>query len=61
MGKMSRVIQQFLDHPVELADAWSATAADVMNGNRVFTLDLGDFQAYRVRRGHRRSSATGLD
>jgi hypothetical protein len=58
---MSRVIPQFFDHPAELADASSVAGADVMNANPVFTLDLSDFQAYRVRRGHRRSPATGLD
>jgi predicted nucleic acid-binding protein len=47
------LMESYSDHSMDLADASLVAAAEVMNAKRVFTIDRSDFQAYRVRRGHR--------
>jgi predicted nucleic acid-binding protein len=47
------LMESHSDHRMDLADASLVAAAEVMNAKRVFTIDRSDFQAYRVRRGHR--------
>jgi hypothetical protein len=47
------LMESYADHRMDLADASLVAAAEVMNAKRVFTIDRNDFQAYRVRRGHR--------
>ena len=47
------LMEQYADHPMDLADASLVTAAEALATTRVFTLDRRDFRAYRVRRGHR--------
>ncbi|HEY7185814.1 MAG TPA: PIN domain-containing protein [Vicinamibacterales bacterium] len=47
------LMESYADHPMDLADASLVAAAEVLGTRRVFTIDRSDFQAYRVRRGHR--------
>ena len=46
----------YSDHPMDLADASLVTAAESLGTRKVFTVDRRDFEAYRVRRGHRHYS-----
>jgi hypothetical protein len=48
------LMEQYSDHPMDLADASIVAAAEALSTLRVFTLDRNDFATYRVRRGHRR-------
>ena len=47
------LMEQYGDHPMDLADASIIVAAESLRTTRVFTLDFADFQRYRIRRGHR--------
>lgn len=47
------LMEQYGDHPMDLTDASVIVAAESLRTTKVFTLDLGDFQRYRIRRGHR--------
>jgi uncharacterized protein len=46
-------MEQYWDHPMDLADASVIVAAESLRTTRIFTLDFADFQRYRIRRGHR--------
>ena len=48
------LMEQYADHPMDLADASLVAAAQALGTRRVFTIDRTDVQTYRVRRGHRR-------
>lgn len=47
------LMEQYGDHPMDLADASLIVAAESLRTTKVFTLDLTDFRRYRIRRGHR--------
>jgi predicted nucleic acid-binding protein len=47
------LMEQYADHPMDLADASLIAAAESLETRKVFTLDANDFGVYRVRRGHR--------
>ena len=47
------LMEQYADHPMDLADASLLVAAEVLSAHRIFTIDRQDFATYRVRRGHR--------
>jgi predicted nucleic acid-binding protein len=47
------LMERYSDHPMDLADASLVVAAEALGSRTVFTLDRSDFQAYRLRRGHR--------
>lgn len=47
------LMEQYADHPMDLADASVIAAAEALQTRKVFTLDRADFAAYRIRRGHR--------
>jgi predicted nucleic acid-binding protein len=47
------LMQQYRDHPMDLADASLIVAAERLGTRRVFTLDRNDFETYRVKKGHR--------
>lgn len=47
------LMEQYADHPMDLADASLVAAAESVGTRQVFTIDRKDFQTYRVRRGHR--------
>jgi len=50
------LMERYADHPMDLADASIVTAAEALRTRRVFTIDRGDFETYRVRLGHRHQS-----
>jgi predicted nucleic acid-binding protein len=45
------LMEQYADHPMELADASLVVAAERLRTRRIFTLDRDDFSTYRLRRG----------
>ncbi|MEW6247683.1 MAG: PIN domain-containing protein [Nitrospirota bacterium] len=47
------LMEQYGDHPMDLADASLIVAAESLRTTKVFTLDHADFDGYRIRRGHR--------
>lgn len=47
------LMQQYADHPMDLADASLVVMAESENLHKVFTIDRRDFAAYRIKRGHR--------
>lgn len=47
------LIEQYSDHPMDLADASLVAAAESIPTRRIFTIDRNDFETYRIRRGHR--------
>ena len=47
------LMEQYADHPMDLADASIIVAAETLSTLRVFTIDRRDFDTYRVRRGQR--------
>lgn len=47
------LMEQYADHPMDLADASLVVAAESLATRKVFTIDRKDFHTYRVRRGHR--------
>lgn len=60
-GSLTRcfeLMEQYADHPMDLADASLVTAAEHLRTTRVFTLDRDDFAAYRARIGLSRKSFT---
>jgi len=46
-------MQQYRDHPMNLADASLAVMAETEHLRRVFTIDRTDFATYRIKHGHR--------
>lgn len=51
LARAFQLMEQYLDHPMDLADASLVTAAEGLRTTRVFTLDRGDFATYRARIG----------
>lgn len=47
------LMEQYADHPMDLANASLVVAAEALATTRIFTIDRQDFLTYRVRRGHR--------
>lgn len=47
------LMEQYADHPMDLADASLVVAAESLGTRKIFTVDRRDFESYRVRRGHR--------
>lgn len=47
------LMEQYADHPMDLADASLVAAAEAIPTRRVFTIDRNVFEAYRIKRGHR--------
>lgn len=53
LTRACELMEAYAAHPMDLADASLVVAAEELGTGSVFTLDRGDFEAYRVRRGHR--------
>lgn len=53
MSRAFELMEQYADHPMDLADASLLAAAESLGTRRIFTIDRHDFATYRVRRGHR--------
>ena len=47
------LMEQYADHPMDLADASLIVAAEELKTRKIFTIDRDDFATYRIRRGHR--------
>jgi predicted nucleic acid-binding protein len=47
------LMEQYADHPMDLADASLIVAAEALPTRKVFTIDRQDFTTYRMRRGYR--------
>ena len=47
------LMEQYADHPMDLADASLIVAAEALPTRKVFTIDRQDFATYRIQRGHR--------
>jgi len=47
-SRMLRLVEQYRDRPMDLADATLVAAAEALDSNRIFTLD-SDFYIYRLR------------
>ena len=53
LARAFELMEQYADHPMDLADASLIVAAEALNTRKVLTVDRHDFSTYRVRRGHR--------
>ena len=53
VARMFELMETYRDRPMDLADASIISAAETLGTRKVFTLDRRDFDAYRVKRGHR--------
>ena len=53
LGRAFELMVEYSDRPMDLADASIVVAAERHGIGKVFTVDRGDFAAYRIRRGHR--------
>ena len=53
LDRAFELMQQYADHPMDLADASLVAMAEAENLHKVFTVDRRDFAAYRIKRGHR--------
>lgn len=53
LARTFELMETYRDHPMDLADASVVSAAEALGTRKVFTLDRRDFDAYRIRRGHR--------
>jgi len=47
------LMEQYADHPMDLADASLIVAAEILPTRKIFTIDRRDFATYRIRRSHR--------
>jgi hypothetical protein len=54
-------MEEYSDHPMDLADASLVAAAEALRVTRVFTLDRSDFSAYRASIGRKRRGFTIVD
>jgi predicted nucleic acid-binding protein len=53
LARAFELMDLYSDHPMDLADASLVVASESLGTRKVFTVDRRDFEAYRVRRGHR--------
>lgn len=53
MERSFELMEQYADHPMDLADASLITAAETTQTRKIFTIDYNDFSSYRIRHGHR--------
>ena len=53
LSRSFELMEQYIDHPMDLADASLVAAAETLRSREVFTIDRDDFYTYRVRFGHR--------
>jgi predicted nucleic acid-binding protein len=51
LGRAFDLMEQYADHPMDLADASLVAAAESLRALSVFTLDRKDFSSYRPRIG----------
>jgi predicted nucleic acid-binding protein len=58
LARAFRLMDQYADHPMDLADASLVAAAEALKTTRVFTIDRRDFLSYRARIGRSTRSFT---
>ena len=56
LARSFELMDQYADHPMDLADASLVVAAESLGIRKVFTVDRNDFNTYRARHGHRHYS-----
>lgn len=61
IARAFELMEQYADHPMDLADASLITAAESLQTRRIFTIDRDDFSAYRIRQGHRQVAVEIVD
>jgi predicted nucleic acid-binding protein len=47
------LMEKYADQPMDLADASLVVAAETLKTRKIFSIDRGDFNVYRVKQGHR--------
>jgi predicted nucleic acid-binding protein len=58
LSRAFHLMDEYVDHPMDLADASLVVAAEALRTTRVFTIDRRDFLAYRARVGRKARSFT---
>jgi hypothetical protein len=58
LSRALRLMDEYSDHPMDLADASLVAAAEELRVTRVFTIDRRDFLGYRARVGRKMRSFT---
>jgi predicted nucleic acid-binding protein len=53
IGRSFELMDQYSDCPMDFADATLIVIAENLKIKSVFTLDVNDFSAYKIKRGHR--------
>ena len=51
LARAFRLMDQYEDHPMDLADASLVVAAEALRTTKIFTIDRRDFLAYRAKIG----------
>ncbi len=52
LDRSLELMEKYADHPMDLADASLVAAAEALKTRKIFTVDRGDFSAYRIRQGY---------
>lgn len=60
LSRAFRLMDEYGDHPMDLADASLVAAAEALRTTRIFTIDRRDFLSYRARVGRKMQSFTLL-
>jgi predicted nucleic acid-binding protein len=58
LARAFRLMDQYGDHPMDLADASLVVAAETLRTTKIFTIDRRDFLAYRAKIGRTTRSFT---
>ena len=53
LSRALELMEEYSDHPMDLADASLVVMAEAERLHKVFTIDRRDFAIYRIKRGHR--------
>jgi predicted nucleic acid-binding protein len=53
LSRAFELMETYMDHPMDLADASLIVAAETLVTRKIFTIDRSDFETYRIRQGHR--------
>lgn len=60
VARCFELMDEYADHPMDLADASLVAAAERLQSTRIFTIDRNDFATYRARVGRGRRAFTVL-
>lgn len=53
LSRCFELMIQYVDRPMDFADASLVAVAEAERLNKIFTIDRSDFVTYRIKRGHR--------